>query len=92
MSASQTLQYAISRCADQPLHNLGEPFGNLLNNTPQELARLPGSPAVVMMAQCLSYLKSNYRFREPLRSDQKAFQNFVALILQTPPAPPRKDN
>lgn len=84
MSASQTVQFVVSRCADLNLVSLREPFGTLLSSSPVELARMPGSPAVVMMAQCLSYLKSNYRFREPLLVDHKSFNNMVNVILNTP--------
>lgn len=84
MSSSQIIQYAASRCPELGLVDLRTPFGNLLTNSPVELAKMPGSPSVVMMAQCLSYLKSNYRLREPFMSDQKAFNLFAQIILNTP--------
>lgn len=90
MSASQTMMYAATRCQDLNLNDLKDPFGNLLMSTPAELAKLPGSPSVVMMAQCLSYLKSNYRFREPLVKEQKSFQNLCNILLQTPELKPVK--
>lgn len=90
MSGSQTMLHAASRCQDLNLVDLKAPFGNLLNALPAELARMPGSPALVMMAQCLSYLKSNHRFREPLISDQKAFSGLCNILLQTPEIKPAK--
>ena len=90
MSAFETLMFAATRCQDMNLHDLKDPFGNLLVSTPAELAKMPGSPSVVMMAQCLSYLKSNYRFREPLIRDQKAFQSLCNILLQTPELKPAK--
>ena len=68
-------------CPQEQLTPIDSAFRSLMTMDAVTLSRLPGTPATVMLAQTLSYLKSTNKLREPLRDDQPSFQRAYAILV-----------
>ncbi len=71
----------LNACRHENYVSIEQPFKSLIQMTPTDLSRLPGTPATVMLAQTLSYLKSTNKLREPILEDQTQFQRAYAILV-----------
>jgi hypothetical protein len=66
------LERALERCPPVSPQTLEEFLGGLLDEEPERLARLPGTPATVLAAQFTYYAKTSVQLAETLRRDLAA--------------------
>lgn len=70
----------VNLCPHIYMVSMDQPFRSLIQMPPADLAKLPGTPAVVMLAQTLSFLKTTNKLREPHLSDTKVFDRLHAVV------------
>jgi hypothetical protein len=75
---------AVERCEQIRPVAVGEFLGGLLDQDPEQLAQLPGTPAMVLSAQFCSYLKSSVQLSDVLRRGPSAQQVIDAVWRATP--------
>lgn len=93
MTATQTIWFAISKTKPLHLNELKDPFGPFIAMNAEELAQMPGTPAAVMLAQTLCFIKTNYDITEQYQQPgNPTFRKLMALAMSTPipKAPPTR--
>lgn len=70
----------VDACPNIYLQSIDQPFRSMIQMPAADLAKLPGTPAAVMLAQTLSYLKTTSKLREPHLADTKVFDRLLAAL------------
>ena len=76
-NAKRILALALERCPAVKPTTLEQFLGGLLDETPEDLAKLPGTPATVLSAQFVCYAKSSASLAEVLRRQSGASQQLT---------------
>jgi hypothetical protein len=87
---NKTLARAIARCPAVKSLSLGQFLGGLLDEEPQDLAKLPGTPATVLSAQFTCYAKSSANLAEVLSRQNDASRQLIDAVWRIKPLEQKK--